>query len=286
MPTVVITGANGFVGSYLAKQFHASGWNVVALQRYKAVPYQTITFVDFEIGKPINEALLPPINLLIHCAWQPYNKSNPNAAELNLQSVKYLQQLAHKTGAKFVFLSTLSAHDASISEYGKTKHWAETLLDYNLDLTLKLGLVIGSSGGFIKKVGSIIKRFKFIPVIDNGQQQIQVLYIEDLFKVLLKSYEKRLCGNFAVAETGSQTTIALYKKMAKHLNCNPIFVNIPYGLMYRAMLVAEKLLPLPVTTENLKGMKQFRAFSTIAIQQLLEISLTNADSAIEKAIKK
>lgn len=285
MQTVVITGSSGFIGSYLTMRFCEIGWNVIALQRQKVIHSKKITFVPFEIGKPISSKLPSKIDLFIHSAWQPFNKRNKHSDKQNLQTLKELQQFAHKSGAKFIFLSTLSANDTSISHYGKTKLLAESALDYSKDLTLKLGLVIGSTGGFIQRIGKVIQRSKIIPLVDGGKQAIQILDIDDLFKVILLSYEMKLVGNFPVANVKPLLAKDIYRKMAMDLKCNPIFLYVPYNLMLFVLSIVEKFAPLPVDTENLKGLKQLRVFDTTEIQNLLNFQFLDAYDALNKALK-
>jgi nucleoside-diphosphate-sugar epimerase len=284
MPKVAITGTNGFIGNYLAKKFKASGWDVVAMQRSEIPPFEKATVIRYNINEKFDENKLSQTDLLIHCAWQSYTKKNPDSDEINEQGTIALQEVAHRIGAKFVFISTLSAHSESISHYGCSKFATEARLDCTKDLTLKIGLVIGHTGGFFSKIPPVLKKMKIIPLIENGQQEVQILDIDDLFVVIMKSFEKNLCGIYNVAETDSNKIIELYKIISNHLRVNPIFINVPYWLVYNVMQFAEKIIPLPVNTENLKGLKQYRAFDTSTIQNELSIELISAKKAIEKIV--
>lgn len=280
---VAITGSSGFVGQALVQRFANAGWKVIAMQRKLAAPSDSIRFVPFELNKPFPEDALQDIDLLVHGAWQPFSQAVPQSDEINIEGTRRLQQFAHRAGAKFIFISTLSAHAQATSHYGISKLKAEALMNPQKDLVIKSGLVIGNEGGLFRKIAGIIAKSKFIPMVDGGRQPMQTIWVDDLFRVIVKSYETQLCGNYAAAESDAITMKQLYQMMAEKNNVNPVFISIPYPVMYAVMRLSEMLhLPLPLTIENLKGLKQLRPFDTREIQQKLGIKLLSAREAIDK----
>jgi len=281
--SVAITGSSGFVGGALASRFAKAGWNVLAMQRKPGVPSGKLQIVPFELNKPFAEEPLKHTDLLIHCAWQPYSRKVPQADEINFEGAKNLRAFARRTGAKFIFISTTSAHAGAASHYGMSKLKTESLMDNSRDLTLKPGLVISADGGLFQKIAGIIGKSKIIPMVDGGTQPMQTVWIEDLFHVIMKSNEVNLCGNYAVAESEAVTMKQLYGMIANKLNVKPVFINIPYAVIYPLMRLPEMLrLPLPFTTENLKGLKQLGVFDTDEIQRKLGIRLLSARETIER----
>ncbi len=281
--SVAITGSSGFVGGALADRFAKAGWTVFAMQRKPGLPSGKMQIVPFELNKPFAEEPLKQVDLLIHCAWQPCLRQMPQADEINFEGAKKLQVFARRAEAKFIFISTTSAHGGATSHYGMNKLRTESLMDNSRDLTLKPGLVIGAEGGLFQKIAGIIGKSKIIPMVDGGRQPMQTVWIEDLFHVILKSHESDLCGNYAVAESEAVTMKQLYRMIAGKINATPVFINIPYAVIYPLMRIPEMLrLPLPLTTENLKGLKQLRAFDTDEIQKKLGIRLLSARETIER----
>ncbi len=280
---VVITGTNGFIGRALAERFIKNGWKVYALQRKSEESTGQRKIIHYSINQAFDEAAIQDIHLLIHCAWQPFSSKEPDADTINFEGTRKLQQFAHQKGAKFIFISTLSAHADVASHYGLNKLKTENLIDNNKNLTLKLGLVIGNEGGLFQKIAAIIRKSKFIPMVDGGRQPMQTIWMEDLFSVIIKSYETNLCGNYAVAENNPITMRELYQLIANQKKAKPIFFSIPYQLVYVVMRIPEILhLPLGLTTENLKGLKQLKAFDTATIQAKLKLSFSTAKETIEK----
>jgi len=283
--SVAITGSSGFVGSALAYRFAKAGWNVCALQRKPGVSSGKIQVVPFKLNQPLPEESLQRVDLLVHGAWQHYSRQQPQTDEINFEGTKKLNAFAHMTGAKFTFISTTSAHAGATSHYGMNKLRTESLMDNTRDLTLKPGLVIGNEGGLFQKIVGIISKSKVIPMVDGGRQPMQTVWMDDLFNVIVKSYESSLCGNYAVAESEAITMKQLYEMIAVKINAKPIFINIPYSIIYPVMRIPEMLhLPLPLTTENLKGLKHLKAIDTGEIQKKLGIRLLTAREAIENVM--
>jgi len=67
---MIITGANGFIGTYLVDYFSTRGVEVTAFvypqpsDKKPGVLYQT-----YDLGQPLNESLLAGCDILIHCAY-------------------------------------------------------------------------------------------------------------------------------------------------------------------------------------------------------------------------
>src|ERR1700761_662135 len=107
MPTVVITGANGFLGSYLVDFFAKKDWKVCALVHN--MPKEIITGVDYNLysllAKP-DQKLLDNADCVIHCAYAP---GDFNA---NVKGTKNLVEQSRKCGVKKnIFISSISANE-------------------------------------------------------------------------------------------------------------------------------------------------------------------------------
>ena len=92
-PTIIITGANGFIGEYLVKHFHALGWNIKAFVH--KIPSEKISEVEYtlyNIEEKPDEKLFTGVDYLVHCAYLRYEK-NKNADELNITGTKNLTEV-------------------------------------------------------------------------------------------------------------------------------------------------------------------------------------------------
>ena len=155
----LVTGAAGFVGSHLAEQLSASGWEVVGVDC--ASPYYDvaqkhanvaalgaaggITYVDGDLLAMDLAALLDGIDVVFHQAGQPGVRSSwdgfTSYVEQNVLVTKRLLDAARAAGTmRFVFASSSSVYGNALSyptredtlprpqsPYGVTKLAAEHL---------------------------------------------------------------------------------------------------------------------------------------------------------------
>lgn len=276
-----ITGSSGFIGSELTKHFLASGHEVLLMQRTQ--PGDIPEHASFFLFDLENCELPQPemVDVIIHCAFVPYSPKQRNAYGVNVDATIKLQAFCRQHGKQFVFLSTMSAHSEAVSVYGKHKFELEHLLGGEKESVLKLGLVIGSSGGLFKRISEVVNSSKFIPMVGGGTQPIQTVYIQDLCKVVSKVLESRLNGNFTIGTPRVYIMKEFYQAVAKTNANNPVFVLVPYSLMYAGLFIAEKLgLNLPVGTENLLGLKQLKSFDTSEDLNKIGVSLLEMEESI------
>ncbi len=266
--TIVITGANGFIGRYLSEYFAYNGYQVTALIHSKLkYAIKGVTYRQFDMDSFSTDVIPNDIAAVVHCAYIPYKKSN-NSDERNLRATERLLEICRKRKiGKFVFLSSFSAKSIAISHYGRNKYTLEQLFDVEKDLIFRPALVEGN-GGLWKKMEDIIKANKVIPLIGGGKQAMQTINIELLAKIIHGGIEKNLSGVYDIAENESLTMKDVYRKMAAGMDKKIHFLPIPY---FVASLIVQSLALVmkepPITVENLNGLKQsaFRRPSDLKI---------------------
>jgi nucleoside-diphosphate-sugar epimerase len=281
---IAVTGATGFVGGELVSYLTAQGHEVIRLLRQSAGT-ATDRFFDMRSTDSIPD--LRGIDALVHTAFVKYDKAKlPDSSEINITMALALEKACHKTGTKFIFLSTMSAHDEALSRYGKHKFDIEQKLDQSKDLVLRLGLVIGSRGLFdtIKKA---ISNGAFIPLVGNGGQPIQTIAVSDVCRIVEIGILKNIDGLYTIGTEKVYTLKDLYTAIAKRLNKKPIFISVPYGLVNLALGTIETLrIPFNVSKENLLGLKQLKAFKTKKDLEKLGVNILDMDQALDQLIPK
>lgn len=124
MKNVFITGANGFIGSYVAEEFVRQNWCVTALiHRRKSGKLESLTgkgevkFANGDIGdfESLYRALIfhgKKFNAIIHCAGRASDVGWKNEfRRANLNSVRYLVKLIKELDIEqFVFVSTTDVY--------------------------------------------------------------------------------------------------------------------------------------------------------------------------------
>lgn len=120
--TILITGANGFIGRHLT---HALAGHKLILSTRDQYPYNRLKFTQ-----------LPPLHRLYHLAWSgspALNRSDLEEAAINLEPTKQLVLKAKQALVKhFVFVSSVGAiiGEPPKTPYGRAKlaleHWLLT----------------------------------------------------------------------------------------------------------------------------------------------------------------
>lgn len=260
-PKIIITGANGFIGSFLLNFFSQKGFKVSAFVHHlPEKKLKGIKYILFNLGTEINELEFNGIDYLIHCAYMKYGAGN-NANEINYSGTKRLLSLSKKFNIKkFVFLSSLSAHKDAKSNYGKNKYHIEGLFNLNNDLLLKPGLVLGNGGLFLNIV-DLIKKNKIIPLIGGGNQPIQTIHIDDLADAIFFAVENNISGKYAFAEREPITMKIFYQEIAVRLKKKIIWIYFPFFLAELFLKISSVVrISLPISRENLLGMKQSKSY--------------------------
>jgi nucleoside-diphosphate-sugar epimerase len=262
-PAVVITGANGFVGSHLVRYFSGRGWHVVALCRTapgtSRVP--NVAYRSYSLGDRLNEQDLEGADYLIHCACAKYSPRTPDADDVNIRGTRDLLEASRRAGIKqFVYLSSLSAHPEAQSHYGRHKFALEGIFDAQRDLVLRPGLILGH-GGLALSITRLLQRLPLVPLIGGGRQPLHPLGIDELCSAIDTLLERNISGTYVVAARAPVTMHAFYTAIARQLGVRRTFVPVPYYPVYLAMRAVEALgITLPITTENLLGLRQIRGF--------------------------
>jgi nucleoside-diphosphate-sugar epimerase len=255
-PKIIITGANGFIGSELVRHFNSRGWKVVAFVHH--LPKEKIDGVlykEYDLSVLPNEELFIDTDYLIHGAYIKHDY-HPSAYDLNIKGANNILSLSRKYNLKKnIFISSISSRADALSNYGKMKFEVEKLFNSDKDFIIRPGLVIGN-GGIVKDMVEFIKKKKIIPLIGGGKQPIQTVAVDDLICFIDKALTEDLTGTITIAEPESVTYKEFYKALSKQINVKPLFIPMPFFIAEMMLSVSKIIgMKLPVTKENLLGLK-------------------------------
>lgn len=246
---IAVTGANGFIGEKLSSHFLKNGFSVRALVRQPSVWKLTPDSFTFDLSKSVSPEALRGVDVLIHCA-------HSNDASM-ISGTHALIMAAREARVKqFVFISSMSSGQNSLSEYGRLKFAVESLLDPTRDLILRPGLVIGNGGLFGRMMG-FIKKSPVVPLIGGGIQPIETVYVDDLVNAATELVAFNQTGLLQISAQPELTLRDLNLAIAEQLGKRRRFVNLPMGFAEKAAAISDYLkIPLPVNKENVLGLKQ------------------------------
>lgn len=284
-PRIIITGASGLIGTELTKYFVANKWYVSALVRnaknYTNSKY--VTYIEYDLTKPVNKDVFKGADYLIHAAYVKRDSKHPNAFDLNIDGAKRLLKISRANKLKrAVFLSSMSADKAAISDYGKQKYAIEKLFSHSNDIILRLGLVIGN-GGLIRQIVHFMRTRHIAPLIDSGQQPIQVIGVYDLPLIIDKVLSSNLNSLFMIGTPEVYSYRELYIAIRERFKLRAILLPVPFWLpLYIIRTINFLHLPLGVTEDNLWGLKKLRAYDTLLSLQKIGITIDNLYDILRK----
>jgi len=269
--TIGITGAAGFIGTRLVEHFAVAGWRVRAFQRDPTPPAPAfVTRVAFRMPDLVRAEDFAGLDVLIHAAVQPYDPRHRNADAVNVDTAKHLIRLARANGTRIVFLSTLSAHEGARSHYGVTKRRMEAMFDPAQDAVLRLGLVLGRSGGLFGSIVDTLKSSKVVPLPAGGRQPVQIIAMDELVTIIAKVAESGFAGRYEIAHPEVYRMRDLYEAIMKRTGAKPMLVPVPLALVGAGVRVIEAVgVPFPITSENVLGLRHMAVFDTAkSLEQL------------------
>ena len=284
--TILITGATGYIGRHLTllastrghivKTLSRSNWNqgpcIPADRRYFGSLPEQIPLKAFELTQ-----------VVVHCAaWTRPGASLATA--INVHGTIRLADLSLQLGVgTFIFLSSQSSRPDALSDYGRSKYEAEQALlsrfsNTNLNIViLRPGLVTGPGhGGLFQRLCKMIDAWPILPLLGGGKSVVQPIHIDDLCNAIFRC--ERIAGqiNGKILKLGDPHGTPLVELLQalslSRRGYRKLTITIPI-LPIAAMVRAAELmgLALPITTENLKGLKQIDKMDSAADMDLVGV---------------
>lgn len=184
--TVALTGATGFVGNATLEAALAKGLNVRALTRQASTERSRVEWVrgTLEDTNALGE-LVEGADAVIHIAGLTSTRNTARFEGANVTGTANMIAAAKAGGsARFVFVSSLSAREPGLSEYGASKARAEALVrESGLDWTIVRPPAVYGPGD--KDMFELFRAAKLglVPVPPEGSTSI--IHVEDLARLLV-----------------------------------------------------------------------------------------------------
>ncbi len=183
---LAVTGATGFVGQALLDHLLAEGHEVTALARRPQEPRQGVEWVSGHLAdKGGLEALLRDAEAVIHVAGVINAPDRAGFEDGNVIGTLNLLEAAKATGvSRFVFVSSLSAREPHLSEYGASKLRAERLvMASGLDWTIVRPPAI--YGPRDREMLELFRAAKWGVIPVPGEGRLSLIHVDDLASLLL-----------------------------------------------------------------------------------------------------
>lgn len=159
MPTLLVTGGSGYLGSELVQQAQQSQWDVVATYSSNPAAVAGVRSVRLDFRTDNASDVLRDLHpdAIIHTA---YVQRGPDIWRASAEGAQQIAQLAHAIGARLIHMSTDALFDGEkatayvesdrpnpITPYGEAKAAAEQFVAeaYSKALIVRTSLIYGGS---------------------------------------------------------------------------------------------------------------------------------------------
>lgn len=259
---VLIVGASGFVGSYLANYLEKNGFKIFKGLRISRSSEERSygNFEDFS-KKDDWPDLFKDVDAVVHCAARVHvmNETSPDPLEefrkSNVEATKILAEEAVRAGVKhFVFLSSIKVNGEETFEkpfteddspnpvdpYGISKLEAENVLkkisqSSKMKVTVIRPPLIYGPGvkGNILKLKNLVNNFSIIPLggVNNKRSMVSLLNLSSLIKSALTSVDNLPFNVFLVSDQNDVSTSELVKSLGHSVGKNVVLVPVPVSFI-------------------------------------------------------
>jgi nucleoside-diphosphate-sugar epimerase len=274
MPNVLITGASGFIGSFLVEEGLKRDYQVYAgIRRTSSKEYlrdERIRFVEFDFSSvdkivdTLEEIKSQKIRFdyIIHNAGLTKAQKKEDYSKVNfLNTRNFIEalQIAEMTPGKFIFMSSLAAYGPGnpktlepvrltdephpIELYGKSKLEAEK---YILSLINFPWLILRPTGVYGPREKDYYVFFQtinkgFEAYIGSSKQILTFIYVRDLVRVIFDAIPSSIIQKAYFVSDGKEYDAETFAAITKkHLGKRTIRMTVPPGVVKVIAQVLEK----------------------------------------------
>ncbi|HYO41949.1 MAG TPA: NAD(P)H-binding protein [Candidatus Limnocylindrales bacterium] len=275
MSTILVTGANGFVGSHMVPTLIDAGHRVLALVRDQGGADQVMRrlapaqreAVEIRTGDVTSPGTLPVAlagaDAVLHLVAVPRDWDGGATLRLvNTEGTRNVLKAATDAGVRrFVHLGALAVIDDPDLHYGGSKAKGMALVrESGLDWTiLSPSLLFGPRDGFFNILGDLVRMSPgIVPITGKGDARFQPLAIGDLAKaaVLVLGDDATVGREFPLGGPRYWTYREIVEEVLRGMGKKRALVPMPVAMIRLVATVSEKIrLPFPVATDQLRQLK-------------------------------
>lgn len=272
--TLIITGANGYLGHYAVMEAVAQGYNVLACSFKHFAPvridHPAVTYLETDISLPadqqdnLREAVRNrQVVAIIHVAALLGSSDYAANEKVNTTGVGNMMDFATQHDiSRFVFISSVVVLKQIKGPYGVTKLKGQELLTASaLDYTVFIpALIMGPESLGLNRVLKNVFRFPFfVPLIGQGRETQHPVYVKDFAREIIGvvANEKTKRKVYQIAGDRVIAFRDFIRLILRHYDKQRILVPVPVFLAKALGMLFQKVQKVPLfTAEHVKGILQ------------------------------
>jgi hypothetical protein len=139
------------------------------------------------------------------------------------------------------------------------------------DSIVKPGTIIGQ-GGIFERTREMVRKLPIVPLL-YGDRQLQTIWIEDVCTGIVETVRRSVTGTVILAHSETISMREFYRKITDIESPGKKLIPVSGDFSLRAVTMLERLgLRLPVSSENLLGIKYLHHFDSLPDQQRLGLN--------------
>ncbi len=261
---VFLTGATGFVGTYVLEQLVARGHDAICLVRNGGDKRLRTKAADSRIRAVTGDLLAPQTyepalrecDAVIHLVGiiREDVKRGVTFQAIHVEGTKLLAAASAKAGIrKFVHMSALGASERAASDYHRTKFAAEEAvrgsgLPY---VIFRPSVIFGPGDAFVNMLAGLVK-LPLTPVIGDGTYRLQPVSVRTVASVFEKALTHETANEaFEVGGPEPMRYNDMLMEIGRAMNRKTRLIHLPLWLMKPLVRAMERFSFFPVTSNQL-----------------------------------
>ena len=218
--SVVITGANGFVGKNVGKFLSKNGFHVIGLVRKGRE--KTINFAEVISSETLSEnnlvSKIKGSGAVLHFIGQGRQTVDSDYDKVNVSLTKNIIKLCKRAKIKkIIYISGLGVDKSTTLGYFISKYKSEQeVIHSGLDYTIfRASYIIGKDDPLSKNLQRQIKKDKVV-IPGSGNYRFQPIFVGDVGKVIMKSIVENSFSNKILVVTCRSEPVAIPSNTEKN----------------------------------------------------------------------
>jgi len=293
---VIITGANGYLGSYVCRELLRQGYQVTGFTWDHRAPvlvdHPDIHYIRVDITREImpqvkdefeNKKISAIINTAALLGSSDYDKNYA----VNAEGVKNMIAFAEKIGVnRFIQISSVVVIKEFKGPYGDTKLIGQQMLENSgMDYTVFIpAMILGPEGLGINRILKNVFRFPLVvPLVGTGKQTQHPIYVVDFAKYIVLSLDNPVSFRKTYQIAGD--TIISFRDFIRMIlkikGKRKIFIPVPAWVARMLGKLFQKVQKVPLfTAEHVKGVLQDSKLDTTQLKNDLDFQPTPLEEAV------